>query len=450
VVDERRLAILDAATQRTRLPDEFWNARPALAHIRRAAHSRNRSATAVLHVVLARLAAIIPHTIELPAIVGAPAPLNYFVVLVAVPGIGKSSANAIGAQLLPADEHVADQLPPGSGEGLAEVLFGMVTEEDDDGKKIKVKRQVRYNAFVYVDEGQTLAELGGRKGSTLLPTLRTIWTGGVIGNTNASAERVRVVPAGLYAFGVVLAMQEGKAGLLLDDVDAGTPQRFLWTLATDASIPDETPEWPGPLKVCVDRQGLDTYHVINGAGYVRHSLGVAADVTVALRAADLDRARGVSTVAPLDAHAGLAQLKVAGLLAILDGRLDITDDDWHLAGMVKAASDRVRDVVAEAVEAQHERIEAATSRRYAAREVEADAARQRRRTVDGARKIADKVWAEPDRWTRRDLYVDMRRYREVFEDALDHAITERWVTERAEPGQGDDKRVLRPGEKRPT
>ena len=61
----------------TNLPSAFWIARPSLAHVRQAAHSRHRSADAVLHVVLARVAAMIePARIDTG--VGSPASLNYF------------------------------------------------------------------------------------------------------------------------------------------------------------------------------------------------------------------------------------------------------------------------------------------------------------------------------------------------------------------------------------
>ena len=46
------------------LPDEFWTARPELAHIRQAAHARQRSAPAVLHAALARVAAGAPHNLR--------------------------------------------------------------------------------------------------------------------------------------------------------------------------------------------------------------------------------------------------------------------------------------------------------------------------------------------------------------------------------------------------
>jgi Bifunctional DNA primase/polymerase, N-terminal len=423
----------------TRLPDEFWASRPRLAHIRRAAHARQRSADAVLHVVLARIAAVTPHTTLLPAIVGSPKPLCYFTAPIATPGIGKSDANSIGCELVPAPGYVADQLPLGTGEGLAEVLFDLVEELDDNDKKRTVKRQVRHNAYVFVDEGQILGEIGGRNGATLLPTLRSIWTGGVLGQSNASRERHRIVPALSYTYGVVAGFQAARVGPLLDDVDAGTPQRFGWVYATDPTVPDRRPDWPGPLDWTPPPKFSGGRH-----------LEVAPEIADEIAAADLARVRGEAAVDLLDAHGGLYRLKIAGILAVLDGRLDINNDDWALAGIIKTASDAVRTNVVGALAYEQNRKEQAARERHARREVEADTATHRTRVVDGARKIASKVHSEPERWTVADLRRSLsRRHREVWDDALDHALAEHWVKEQSEPGQrGGDKRCLRPGEKR--
>ena len=48
------------------LPDDFYAARPVLAHISQAARTRQRSRDAVFHVVLARIAAAVPHQREAP------------------------------------------------------------------------------------------------------------------------------------------------------------------------------------------------------------------------------------------------------------------------------------------------------------------------------------------------------------------------------------------------
>jgi hypothetical protein len=436
------------ATEPGSLPEEFWE-RPVLDHIRRAAHSRMVSAPAVLHAILARIAGATPHNVKLPAIVGGQVGLSYFTAFAGPSGDGKSSANAVAVELAPVDwNRIADQLPAGSGEGLIEVLFDVVEEDDPNGgrKPIKVKRQVRHNAIVYIDEGQALADLGGRKGSTLLPTIRTIWTGGVLGQTNASLERKRIVPAGQYTYGIVMAIQPQLAGALLDDVAAGTPQRFAWVEAIDPTVPDDQPAWPGTLKwrpLDVPRGEL--------AHLVPIIIDVDPDIVHELRQAQLHRRRGQVRVDPLDAHAGLMQLKMAALLGLLDNRAQVNQEDWRLAGMLLNASNRVRDDVLGIVADEAANREAQTAKRLALRAVQTDEAVERRRIVDCARKLATKVWDGHEDWTRKDLYLAMRRHRDVFDDGLDHAIKEGWVDEHDVASHtGDDRREIRPGTRRPT
>jgi hypothetical protein len=418
------------------LPPEFWAARPTLDHIRRAAWSRQRSADAVFHTVLTRISAIVSHEVRIPAIVGSAKPLSYFVAIVAGSGGGKSTANDIAVELVPTSDRVLDQVPPGSGEGLAELLFDIVEETDDHGKTTKVKRQVRHAAIVYIDEGQVLAELGNRKGATLLPAFRTIWTGGPLGQANANKERFRVVPAGSYVFGISVGFQLELAGQLLADHIAGTPQRFGWASAVDPHI--EPCAWPGPLD----------WEPTN-----RHTAGQDLTFDPAIetevRADDLARSRGQTTPDPLDSHTNLYRLKVATLLAILDGRRNVTLDDWHLATIVRDTSNAVRTMVANTVAAAEARREQATSGRLAARAAHSDEAVHQRRVVDAARKIAGKVWGRDDPWLISEMRRTVRRDAEVFTDAVDHATAEQWIVEDAEPGRGSDKRTLARGKTRP-
>lgn len=434
----------------TDLPDEFWDSRDALRHIRQAAHARQRSAPAVLQAVLARVAAVSPHTYQLPPIVGSTAPLCYFAVGVAHSGVGKSSASAIATELLPVPtgRDVADQLPIGSGEGLAEVLFDIVEEPGANGKARKIKRQVRHNAYVYVDEGQLLGTIGNREGSSLTPTLRTIWSGGTIGQTNASTERKRIVKAGTYTFGVFVGLQPAKAAALLDDADGGTPQRFAWARATDPTIPDEPPEWPGRLEWSVPMPNTTDERIrlqLQGA------LDIAESIADEIRTLDLSRARGGEESDSLDGHSGLLQLKMAALLALLDGRMNVSEEDWALAATLKASSDAVRAWVVHSVITDKTKKITETRQRRAADAVAADEAVEARRIVDCARKIAVKVWAEADRWTVAELRRSLSQIqRLVFSDALAHAIAEGWVVDVAEEGQGQDKKAVRPGSSRPS
>jgi hypothetical protein len=457
--------VAQAEMEADQVAQDFWSARPYLKHIEIAAHARQRSAPAVLGVVLARVAAIISHRIRIPPVVGAETGLSLLTVICAPPGVGKSTANAIGQQLVPVPfmmgDKVADQLPIGTGEGLVESFMGTVDEVNSvTGKTVKIRQQVRNNAFVFVDEGQVLGELGNRKGATLLPTLRTAFTGGLLGNANASEERRRIIPAGAYTVGIVVAMQTALAGALLDDADGGTPQRMLWLPAIDPTIPDVPPPWPGPLSwqppSAEAGYGGDAW-LISGtpvpgpqgpteapAAY----LVIAEAIQQEIRATDLARARGEVLTDALDAHEGLLRLKVAALLAILDGRLDVGDEDWALASTVKAMSDRMRSTVSRTVAERNAQAEVGMSEKLARRAAHQDAVVASRRVAECAQKIAAKVRAEPDRWTAGNLRREpLRRFRDEFDDGLELAKAEGWVIEVSEPGHGDGKRAIKPGAK---
>jgi hypothetical protein len=57
-------------------PDEFWDARGALRHIRDFAHSRRVGPWALLGAIVVRTIAAVPPNIVLPALVGSQASIN--------------------------------------------------------------------------------------------------------------------------------------------------------------------------------------------------------------------------------------------------------------------------------------------------------------------------------------------------------------------------------------
>jgi hypothetical protein len=437
-------ATLSAATN---LPAPFWESRPILGHIRQAAHSRNRSGDAVLCAVLARVAAYLPHTLQLPPIVGGPGSLNWYGIPIGGSGTGKSSAIRIGAELVPCPQglDVADDRPLGSGEGVAEAYMGSV-DETEDGRTVKVRKQVRYNALIRCDEGEALTELLSRKGSTLLETLRRGWTGDTLGQANAAIERTRVIPDGQYRLGLVIAFQPEKAGELLGDDAGGTPQRFCWFSSVDPSVPDESPEWPGPLPwrppTRFELRGTE----IQDRGYARHRMTVADTIARRIRAADLAQVRGEAQVAdPLDTHASFHRLKLAALFAILDDRLDVTEDDWKLADIVWETSRAVRTSVKAAVAAEAERDELVRVRKHARREQAAEVARKGAGDAVErlARRLARYVHGRPgDGFTRGALG---RRLKGSERDLIDHALAA--AVEFGWLGEADGEYVA--GESRP-
>ncbi|HEY2194384.1 MAG TPA: hypothetical protein VGH76_19090 [Actinomycetospora sp.] len=106
----------------------------------------------------------------------------------------------------------------------------MAEEEVDDGNQGRrtprtrtIRRQTRHNAYIYVDEGEQLFRMAERSGSTIMTALRSAWPGEVLGQSNASAESTRLIPAGSYSMGVVIGIQPVKAGPLFGDTAGGKP-----------------------------------------------------------------------------------------------------------------------------------------------------------------------------------------------------------------------------------
>ncbi|MCM8552647.1 hypothetical protein [Streptomyces sp. STCH 565 A] len=335
----------DTSTGRPGLiPDTFWNARPVFQHIRQAAHSQGCSGDTVLYSTLARLSAMVSHHIRAVTGIGGRASLNIFAAMVGTSGAGKSiSAGCVRDLMHPADDDFRDGLPIGSGEGIAETFMGTVDEATGelhqkgpykgDPVMAKVRKQVRHNAFFYVDEGQTMAKLSERTGSVLGETLRRAAIGEALGQTNASEERTRYIAPGSYSLGLLAGFQPSIATIVLADAHTGTPQRFFWGWADDPTIPDNPPAWPGPIEP--------------HPGRIRPDAPVDIDFPVSIKQMlwreRVARGRGELEVSELDGHANLMKVKLAALFALLDQRTAVTEEDWTLAETVWTSSCKVRD-----------------------------------------------------------------------------------------------------------
>jgi hypothetical protein len=171
----------------------------------------------------------------LPPIVGGKASLNMFVGLVGPSGSGKGAAEAVAADALDVGYIVSHNV--GSGEGIAH------------GYKHRVKGELEWNdddhaVLFSVPEIDSLAAQGDRKGATLMPQLRSGWTGEQLGFGYADPTKRIIVEAHQYRLCLVAGIQPARAACLLDDADGGTPQRFLWLPATDPDAPDVAPAEP--------------------------------------------------------------------------------------------------------------------------------------------------------------------------------------------------------------
>lgn len=386
------------------LPPEFWAARPLFKAIHAAAKADGTSPDAVLGAVLARASAMASHRLTFHS--ARPGVMNMFVNLVAPSGIGKTEAMRTAARLIRPATHLCDRYGEvdaerfkesglGTGEGIAEAYMG--TKDVDSGefhrsgpnkgdpKTKPVRMQVRHNAFLFLDEGETLTKMmKERRGATIGMALRTAWTGGTLGQMNAQETTTRHVPDGSYSLGVLIGYQPHAAQTILADGGGGTPQRFLWLSAVDPDMADRpgSPVEPLMLPLC-DGEGRAVEGVIQFPDEIRQALWDA------LRAKN----RGEIVVDELNSHEPLMRCKLSALFCALDGRMHVEAEDWRLADVVWSVSCAVRDRLIEFGKQQQARVKEAETERHAELAAAGEAARieVNERVIAYARQIAGRA-----------------------------------------------------------
>ena len=421
----------------TGAPDAtWWDEREWLRHIHTFARSRMVSPFALLAVTLVRVAANTPPHLTLPPIVGGRGSLNLFGVLVGPSGAGKSAVCAASDELLPwADTwtHI------GSGEGLVHTYAARVKADDPDnpGKPIWKVEQHTYRATGIVDEIDTLTALGARQGATLLPTLRTAWSGASLGFGYADPTKRLKLDAHTYRLGLVVGAQPTRCAALFDEADAGTPQRFIWAPLVDPDAPDLLPDNPGPLPQ--PRLRFDGFNPV---------MEVCQELTDTVMANRRQALRTGNTNG-LDGHALLNRVKVAATIALMEGRFDVTDADWELSGRIQATSDAARAWVQRVIAREREAVADKRAAGKAREAVVVDATITDARVGRVGRVIARAVQrAGEDGLTRNQVREKVAsRDRDDFEAGLQFALAASWVAEveRPQARSDDPVRVFIPG-----
>lgn len=306
-------------------PDtEFWKARPTLTHIHDVARARRASPWAVLGAALCRVVTSVKPFVVLPPLIGGHASLNLFIALVGPSGSGKGASEAAADHAIDLPDHIHVS-HAGSGEGIAHEYM----------RRTRQGLEQHNDAVLFsIPEIDSLAALGNRQGSTLMPQLRQAWVGERLGFGYADPAKKLPIPAHAYRMCLIAGVQPERAGALLDDAPAGTPQRLVWLPAADPDAPDMPPPCPDPIEW--RRPALPTAEW----GTNRTILPVCETARQTVDQNRLARLRGDGQA--LDGHVLLCRLKVAAALALLDGHADIQDTDWSLSGTVMAISDRTR------------------------------------------------------------------------------------------------------------
>ena len=429
--------------------DSIWSERDYLTHIRDHARATRTAPDAVLAVTLVRTAVEVGPHVRIPAIVGGEGSLNLYAGLVAFSSGGKSTAISAAGSLH--DWRFAPK-QLGSGEGAMSmyVEYERVPVMRDDGTQGHEKKVTQHtvSVFAVVDEIDTLTSLSARQGATLMPVLRTMWGGAGTGFGYRDPTKALHVKDHAYRLGLAVGIQPGKAGPLLDEADAGTPQRFIWASTADADAPDIRPPLPGAMPWRVPYEALHPKATV--------ILDVCDTAYQEIDQAHIARLRGLPDAQ--DGHRLYSQLKVACILGLLDGRLGVNDDDWRIAATIMARSQQTRGHV-EAVLEQR-RIDESRNRAEleAHRAVHVD-----QKLVDTAQSRAAKMigrhvhrHGQKDGCTRKCVTQSVTsRVRKMvdLESAIDAAVDKKWISQSVrEDARGGGAGILLawfPGEERP-
>lgn len=379
----------------------FWDARPTLRRAQTQARARRVGPWSLLSVQLVRAIASVPPNVGLPPLVGARASLNMFVNLVGHSAGGKGVSEALGAEAITIDGTGPIRVVPlGSGEGIART-FIVDDENDDHGTAA---------AIFSASEADTLTALAARQGSTTSSELRKAWSGETLGHGNAGKDSRRIVDAHTYRMGLIVGMQHLRSGPVLAAVDGGLPQRFSWAPTWDRTAPIVAPDWPGNLTVTMPNWGTSP-------------VDLAVPITVA-REIDERRLAALhgETVNPLDGHADLVRLKLAAALMALDGRHELTEEDWQLSGVLMSVSAMTRQECQEALADQARAINRSRANAVAEREEIIDD----RKALRAREAILRKLDSQGQQ-TKNEL---RRAMKSTIRDYLDPAIDE--LVERGE------------------
>lgn len=401
------------------LPPEFWETRPLFAHVLQAADSRLVSPDALLVGVLTRFAALIPASVQIPAVVGSNATFDFIGCVVASSSGGKTISNNVAADLVPGmRKDVLFDAPVGSGEGLISAFMGW--EKDEAGKRVgdPSYKFGEYKAIHFnIDEGTGLMEQQARKGTTIVQTMCSAWSGAAMGQLNASMETKRLIPKRARRVAAMVNIQTGFGHQLLSDnmKNVGLPQRMVFSWA-HSTPPDEQPVWPGPI----DTPRLPSH----GQTF---TVELAPEISQELIQIRMDVMAGRLILGELDGHTNLVRLKIACMFGLLDGRMDCTIEDWKLAGMVTDVSTAVRsrlihvkrDADAKAIEA--------TGISQGERSAVAETAKERRLVAQMAESIRNAVADEPRSWAKLRKNRGSKEAKQRFPAAVQLAVDNGWV-----------------------
>jgi len=390
--------------------EDFWGRTEVLRHVHTFARARMMAPWGVLGALMVRVVTTVPPRVQIPGFVGERASLNLYVGLVGGSGEGKGRTE--GTARVAVTMAPIYKTGPGSGEGINH-LFARYDKDAPDNTEFH-----RDAVWFSVPEVDTLGKLGDRNGSTLLEKLRMAWSGENL--TNAWVDKLKhlVIPDHSYRLCMTVGVQPERAGVLLDNADAGTPQRFVWLPMQDPDAPDTEPPEPAPL----DRKDIATGW--NPLGVTEVAFPQHVEKQVRDNRRKVLRGHGNAD----NKHLMLCRIKVAAALALLHGHREVSDEMWELSAVVMEVSQATRAGVEQSLAKRIEQRNQARGKAEGLRAVEVDNAREDAAVKRVAQGIVRRLQAKGGRAPRSEVRPAARD-RLYYDEAIERLVSSGAVKE---------------------
>ena len=345
--------------------DSFYTSRPWLEYAYRYAKALRISPHGLVGAILARVSALTPPNVVAQLTENdLPMTLNINVALVAPTGSGKGRVMAQSRHLVPASPMCPlEEIKPKTGESIPAKFVAKVPAVDGDGKQIKgeyADKVLTDRCLLYMPEIVSLRAAMNRQGSVILPVLLESFSNEPIGDDTKGKQFQTKLPSYGYRLAAVVGVQPTNAGVLFDEAQTGLAGRFIYVAATDADAPEKRPQLPAgafpfdatcipsgngleSLQALIDNKGLENMPDNGPDAREGYPLTTITFPEVAARYADDAQRLSVSGKATsLDAHRVELVARVAALLAVMDYRLEVSEDDWRIALRFMDMSDVIR------------------------------------------------------------------------------------------------------------
>lgn len=314
---------------------DFWESRENLNYVRRFMNSHGASEWAGLGSMFEVVGKTIPSDVVLPDHTGDYGSLNSIAGLGGRSGGGKSTAMKLGRRVLHIPDFQLNPLKIGTGEGIPR-LYGDYMGKDEG---------VVYTqdaAMLTAPDVATLYAQMKRSGATLLGELLSAWDGDNVGHAVAAKDRRVFLGQHRYRWALVIGIQFLESQQLLDTEGSGLMQRIqLWpttfTDPVDRSQPRMEPlTFVPPRRLTLTDEALDAFYQSMGVNRPESDLKpIHVPQCVVDDTDDFDlRRRREDFTDPLDYHLNFLRLKLAARFMWFDGRQEMNEEDWQLAGYV--------------------------------------------------------------------------------------------------------------------